>query len=278
MMKREGPDPLTAAASSRQQAMPGPQDELIKPLSGHSGSEVLLMRNDARGYFVRKIGDVARNVERYDALRHLVDVPKVYRHDADADLLDMQYIHGLDMVSYLLYEDLEPLLGFLTETLRRLQQSGKVANYRSVYEKKLQNIDFSAFGFPREALMERLPMQLVQSHYHGDFTLENIIFSKTDGKFYLIDPLTSDYDSVAFDLGKLQQDLRCGWFIRNKNVLLKSKLTRLYQGLADSFDLHRNDGQDNDHLLIAMLLRVYPYCKTSSDRDFIIRNVRKLWK
>lgn len=277
-MKNHVSDPLQDPAPARDGAAAGSHDELIKPLSGHSGSEVMLMRNPARGYFVRKIGDVTRNVERYKALRHQVDVPQIYLHDEAADLLDMQYIHGLDMVSYLLYEDLEPLLAFLVATLRRLQEPGTTVDYRTVYEKKLRPIDFSNFGFSREALLERLPMQLVQSNYHGDFTLENIIFSKADGKFYLIDPLTSEYDSVAFDLGKLQQDLRCGWFIRNKNVLLKSKLTTLYHGLADSFDLHRNGGQDNDHLLIAMLLRVFPYCKTSSDRDFIIRNVRKLWK
>jgi Phosphotransferase enzyme family len=239
---------------------------------------VLLMRNEAHGYFVRKIGNVLRNVERYEALAGVTAVPKIYRHDPAGDVLDMQYVHGLDMVSYLLYESVDGLIGFLVETLGKLARAGVSANYASVYERKLEGMDLSPFGFTFTQLMAQIPARLPRTLYHGDFTLENIIYSEAEGRFYLIDPLTSVYDSYAFDLGKLQQDLRCGWFIRDSNVMLGSKLRKIFNALSDEFGLAKDGGQENDMLLITMLLRVYPYCKTGSDRDFIIRNVRKLWR
>jgi hypothetical protein len=253
-------------------------DRLVKELKGHSGSKVLLMQNDSGGHFVRKIGNVERNVERYKALAGITNVPTLYKHDLENDVLDMQYIHGLDMMSYLLYEGIDPLISFLVGTIKQMSQKGSLVDYREVYAQKLEEIDFAPFGFSKSEFMGRAPVELPQSIYHGDFTLENVLFSEVENKFYLIDPLTSEYDSYAFDLGKLQQDIRCGWFIRDRGVMLGSKLRKIYNALSEEFDLMKDQSRDNDMLVIAMLLRVYPYCATRTDREFIVKNVRKLWK
>lgn len=253
-------------------------ERLVKELKGHSGSKVLLMQNDSGGHFVRKIGNVMRNAERYGALSAITNVPSIYRHDRENDVLDMQYIHGLDMMSYLLYEGVDPLIHFLVDTVKQMGRDASAANYKDVYDEKLDEIDFSVFGFTKSEFMRRAPCQLPQSIYHGDFTLENVLFSEIENRFYLIDPLTSEYDSYAFDLGKLQQDLRCGWFIRDRGVMLGSKLRKIYNALSDEFDLLKSHGSENDMLVIAMLFRVYPYCTTRSDREFIVKNVRLLWK
>jgi 5-methylthioribose kinase len=123
--------------------------------------------------------------------------------------------------------------------------------------------------FTKEQLIDRLPKKLPQSTYHGDMTLENVIY--TNPGFCFIDPLTSDYDSYIFDIAKLRQDLECKWFIRKSNVKIDTKLQRIQDKLRkcypDAFD---------DSLLILMLLRVYPYCD-DTDKQFIVNEANRLW-
>ena len=57
--------------------------------------------------------------------------------------------------------------------------------------------------FTANELYAKLPKTLPSSEYHGDFTLENILYSLKDD-FVLIDPLTTEYDSYVFDLAKLR--------------------------------------------------------------------------
>jgi len=50
----------------------------LKELKGHSASHVSLMQDDDK-IFVRKTGDIARNLERYDVLsNHNLNLPKIY--------------------------------------------------------------------------------------------------------------------------------------------------------------------------------------------------------
>jgi hypothetical protein len=93
-----------------------------------------------------------------------------------------------------------------------------------------------------------------------------------DGKFYLIDPLTTDYDGWAFDLAKLMQDLVCGWFIRDKDVMLHGKLWAIRSAIVNKYPIAADT-----NLLILMLLRVLPYAKTIDDQGFLIEEIVKLW-
>lgn len=253
-------------------------EHAVKELRGYSGSKIFLMEDESRGHFVRKIGNVMRNAERYAALAAITNVPAIYRHDADNDVLDMEYIHGLDMKAYLLYEGVDPLIKFLRDIFGKMSQKGTLLDYNKVFELKLGEVDLAPFGFTKNDFMERAPRQFHQSLYHGDLTLENILFSEINNAFYLIDPLTSEYDSYVFDLAKLQQDIRCGWFVRDSGLMLGSKLRRIYNALSEEFGFLKNEGGENDMLLILMLLRVYLYCQTKADRDFIVTQVRRLWK
>ena len=108
--------------------------------------------------------------------------------------------------------------------------------------------------------------------YHGDLTLENIMHS--DAGFYMIDPVTSEYDSYIFDIAKMRQDLECKWFVRKEHLKLDVKLEYIQNKILDEFPL-----ANNDYLLILMLLRVWNYTipKTKEQR-FILENIIKLWK
>ena len=101
-----------------------------------------------------------------------------------------------------------------------------------------------------------MPKVLPRSVYHGDMTLENIIYNTNTGKFVLIDPVTTEYDSYIFDIAKMRQDLQCGWFIRNNHIMIDVKLKHIQQQLFIKYP-----ESNNDYLLILMLLRVYCYAK-----------------
>lgn len=248
------------------------QFKVVKKLSGFSGSEVYLMTN-SDGHFIRKIKNVDRNYER---MNHLYNknypVPKVYYKMGNT--LDQQYIAGLDMKTYLETNGTEQLTHFLIDTLTKFGRNNIDFDYTKVYNRKLDEVDFSLLPFDKEMLIEKLPKLLPRSFdYHGDMTLENILHGNND-KFYMIDPMESDYDSYVFDIAKMRQDLTCKWFLRNTKSMIDVKLRNIEEKLLSSFP-RAND----DNLLILMLLRVYRYAKVDSpEHIFILKEINKLWK
>jgi hypothetical protein len=91
------------------------------------------------------------------------------------------------------------------------------------------------------------------------------------GEFVLIDPIQTEYSSYVFDLAKLRQDLTCGWFIRNDDVYIESKLKKI------SAELSSYKHFDDDYILILMLMRVLPYAN-ESDTKFLLKEIMRLWK
>jgi tRNA A-37 threonylcarbamoyl transferase component Bud32 len=222
--------------------------------------------------FVRKVGNVDRNFERLNVLGVKgYPVPKIYKY-VTGEKLDMEYIHGLDMVNYLLHGKTFQLQKFIFDLLERLEDTtfcGK--DYTQIYQQKLDWLP-KHFLFKKEELIKRLPKVLPQSLYHGDLTLENIIY--TDSGFHLIDPVTIEYDSFIFDIAKLRQDLVCGWFIRNIDVRLETKLQIIDNDLIKAYP----EACDNS-LLILMLLRVLKHCETGdTNYHFLMKEIERLWK
>ena len=246
-------------------------EKFIKEFKGHSGSTVQLYKNKT-GIFVRKTDNVERNYERLSALVGYVDVPKILAYDGT--VLDMEYIHGQDMKSYLTYNTPDKLLEFLHQTITVFSTTNEIKDYTETYYNMLSWITESeGFPFTKEELINKLPKLLPKSMYHGDMTLENIMYSMTD-RFYLIDAVTVSYDSWVFDIAKLRQDLVCKWFLRNDNLYLDSKLEFMNKEIEETY----KDGCD-DNLLILMLLRVYRHCTIDSvEYNFIMREIQKLWK
>ncbi len=247
--------------------------ELIKEMSGHSGSKIFLMKDDKKT-FIRKVYNIDRNYERQQCLYNLnLTVPKIY--NKTKNVLDMEYINGLDMKTYLTLYGINDFIKFITELINLFSSKCIIKDYTDVYNIKLDWMrDNKELPFTKEELIARLPKELPSSTYHGDLTLENIIYSSTN-KFYLIDCLQSEYDSWVFDVCKLRQDLKCNWFMRNNisNNLLH------YTKIIDNTLIQKYNHLNDDNLLILMLLRVYPYTKVDShDRFFILNEVKKLWK
>jgi len=227
---------------------------------------------DSNKLFVRKVGKVARNVERMTALRDRgYPVPHIYRY---SDItMDMEYIHGLDMKSYLKSHQPDNLLKFLIELIDQLMYHPTTKDYTSIYKSKLEEVDFSLLPFTRDELLAKLPAHYAQSEYVGDLTLENIIYTEQNG-FYLIDCATIEYDSYIFDIAKLRQDLDLRWFTRNTDIVLDVKTNYISQQL-----LERYPEANNDYILILQLLRVYRHAKPGSfEHDFLLKGIQRLWK
>jgi len=243
----------------------------IKELKGFSGSKVYLMKND-KGLFIRKMDNTDRNYIKLNELSKDFNVPKIYSYNNN--ILDMQYIHGLDMKSYLSVRDTRRLTDFLIRILKYFSQNSQMRDYTETYVDRLKYIKLSGdIEFTKEELLEKLPKRLPQSNYFGDLTLENIIYGE-DGEFYLIDGMTSEYDSYIFDIAKLRQDLECKWFLRNTKLLLDVKVEAIQDKILETFEL-----ANNNYILILMLLRVYRYTKSDSlEEQFLIREMNRLWK
>lgn len=239
---------------------------------GYSNSEVMIMEED--GYiFVRKSGDIQRNLERYDCLAHLgLRTPLIY--EITGQYYDMEYIKNFDIIKYLSTHSASELGNFLVNTIDKLSENCIEADYSKVYFDKLNGFNFGAYNLPFTAdeLISRLPKFLPMSEYHGDMTLQNILYDAEAKNFVLIDPLTTEYSSYVFDLAKLRQDITCKWFIRNEKVFFDPKLQVLDKMLS------KYEHYNNDYLLILMLLRVLPYAKTVEDETFLRDKILLLWK
>ena len=126
--------------------------------------------------------------------------------------------------------------------------------------------------FTRKELVDRLPKLLPRSEYHGDMTLENIL--SVNGKFYLIDPVTIEYDSYVFDIAKMRQDLDCKWFLRGNELKIDTKLQNISDNLKEKYPIAFDDS-----LLILMLLRVLAHAKANSKEYVFLREcIERLWK
>lgn len=235
-------------------------------------SVVELMQNDDC-VFVRKTGDVSRNIERFDALSRLnISLPKII--EIYGDSYDMEYVQHQDIKTYLLSHSANDLIQFITNFIEILSNETFEKDYSEIYKNKLSKFPWAEYNLPFDfdKLFEVLPKRLPASEYHGDLTLENILYKITNNSFILIDPLTTEYDSYVFDLAKLRQDLDCKWFIRNERYYFDSKLKTIKQ------ELSKHDHFNNDYLLILMLMRVLPYTKNEKDKLFLENEIRKLWK
>ena len=96
----------------------------IKELKGFSGSKIYLMRGD-KGLFIRKMDNTDRNYIKLKELSENFNVPKIY--SVGDNVLDMEYIHGLDMKSYLAVRNGNRLTDFIVDMLKNFSEENKIS-------------------------------------------------------------------------------------------------------------------------------------------------------
>ena len=106
------------------------------------------MRNNT-GLFIRKMDNVDRNYIKLNELSQHFNVPEVYTYDNN--ILDMEYIHGLDMKSYLAVRDTNRLTDFLIDILSKFSEDVHMTDYTDTYIDKLKYIKLpSEMNFTKE--------------------------------------------------------------------------------------------------------------------------------
>lgn len=245
--------------------------KLIKELRGYSGSKVYLMKSNNE-YFVRKQGNVSRNYERLCKL-YSIGLPVVKVLNYEKDTLDLEYIQGFDMETYLQNNNPILLAKFIIESLEQVKRTEQeLKDYTGTYNEKLNWIDTLNFSFSSSSLIAKLPKKIKKSEYFGDLTLENILFNKQKG-FIIIDPATIEYDSWIFDLAKLNQDITCKWFLRHSKSNLDHKLTLVKNSIENVY------GSFDSYLTIVMLIRIYRHAINDlKTRNFLDKQIKLLWK
>jgi len=244
---------------------------IIKEFCGHSGSKIYLMKNENR-MFVRKYDNIKRNLERYSCLSESgIVFPVIY--DQCESFYDMEYVGNMNMSLFISIHGIDRLHNFLLNFISKLVSFSVKKDYTEVFQRKLSLVDWSLFSFNEAQLLKKLPKIHGTSLYHGDLTLDNILYDNIYDRFVLIDPITSEYDSYVFDLCKLNQDIRCYWFHKNLENSIKNEIDCLYAGLCKKHPVI-----EDNYLTIAMLLRVLAYCKTDFEKKYLVEQVEILWK
>lgn len=243
-----------------------------KILKGFSGSQIFIC-SDGKKKFVRKQNNIHRNIKRINSLKNLINLPKIYK--ITKDYYDMQYINGVSIEQYLIENNVENLLNFILKTLEKLSKDKFfLKNYSETYLNFLDGINDDEMVFSKKNLFKKLPKELPKTQYHGDFTLENMIFKK---KFFVIDCSEGIFDSYIFDYSKLRQDIDVLWFLRksqNTNNIIFLKLNFMKKKLSKQLKYY-----NNKYLLILMLLRVYKYTKEKSfEKYFLLEKMNQIWK
>lgn len=204
-----------------------------------------------------------------------LNIPDYY--EVTPERVTMRYLDGLTIADYIEEDrDLDKLAEFCQTVITILENNSVTGNITAELQDKFQSLDQlvpkDQLKFKLHELYDRLPKELPCEVYHGDLTLENIIY--WNDEFYLIDANYSTLNSSAFDCAKLRQDSECGWFVRNsiQTLAFNDRLKYINQQIKTI-----NSYTQDDNLLIFMLLRVIPYCKTDQDRAWLIRHINKLW-
>jgi hypothetical protein len=247
-------------------------ETLLHCFTGFSGSNVALYQTTF-GKLVRKTKFIERNYEKLVELASKgYTVPKIL--SKQDDILEMEYVEGVDMKTFLMYYDITLLTLFLSELIDKFKIDSLDKDYSDVYAKNLTFVDNdNQLPFNSHELFDRLPKLLPSSTCHGDLTLENLIYSN-DNRFVLIDVSLGDYDSWVFDLAKLRQDLDAKWFLRNTDVDLSAHLAAIKSILHKKFPI-----AFDDNLYILMLLRVYRHCTPQTpEYNLILSEIQRLWK
>lgn len=255
----------------------------LKHFNGHSGCVVKLIQYPDGKYAVQKYGSnkLKDAAALQNHLKHLgFNTPEVY--EVSSNSYTMEFIDGVDMYTYIEYasvEEIDNLIYFLKDSIRIFAENSVDSfDFHELMESKLRTLFNAVYNddptpLLASDLLERLPKVLPYGPIHGDFTLENILYKK--GKFYLIDPNPTEFNSWVFDAAKLRQDLDGHWFLRNKKNVVNHKIVceKISKSMKEEYG-----EMTNQALYSFMLLRVRAYCVEKETKALINRELQNVWQ
>jgi len=243
---------------------------LIKEFSGNSGARINLIYNSKLCRYEVVKDNFNKSIESAKILNSLpFHTPEIY--EVTQDKIVMEYIDGITIKTYLstaTHTDIDRLKAFLCQYIDQCLNNSQEYDFTDEISQKVLSlkpyIDLSN-------LFKNTNLVFPRSLIHGDFTLENIIFSNNN--FYFIDGNPTNLNSIVFDFNKLRQDIEFSWFIRNIEVQTSYKMDcgyLLHQLKKKYPSLYNND------ITILMLSRILPYCRTLKNKNTVLESIIKL--
>lgn len=263
---------------------------LIRKLTGHSGCNLNLYKNEECIFLRKDAGSVSYNKrlkKQYAKQKNFslkgVFTPQVLSHGFTENGLfyfDMEYINGVSLAEYMKeirIKEIVELVSLLFKSLsvKTAKQSNtahqvftaKIYNLQETLNTQSQTVS-NAFSILNHFDFSQIPL----SECCGDLTLENIIISSKG--IYVIDLLDSFYNSWMIDIAKLFQDIDLGWSYRytNKDFGLNLRLATAKQAILDNILALKNGKKqlrEIYHILLLNILRIYPYAQDKTTFDFL---------
>lgn len=278
-------------------------------LKGHSGALLSIEANGGH-YFVRKqAADPARSnrlraqaAKQDAAFRAGIPCPRVLGSGESQGCFhfDMEYLPSISVAQAQIDSmplDRKVLFDFIEMNLGQLAETAQGTIPEMQFLAKINQIDERCQA--SNVLSDLLPAisRVISTlrHYdwsgipastcHGDFTLENILYSKERG-FFIIDFDDVDLSSFYLDAAKLFQDLWGHWCLRDLAVgesrrvaLLNAmiSLDGLRVGLLKRLSARWPGLPERmRQMVILHLVRVLPYCERESTAVFVLMRINQM--
>ena len=264
--------------------------ELIQTLSGHSGCNLNLYKDNEKIFLRKDAGSISYNrrlkkqfIKQKNFNLEKIKTPKIFEYgfnESGIFYFDMEYINGMTLSEYMKQIKIKEIVDLVTLLFEALPitKSLSCPHAQRIFQKKIADlISKPNIGNPiiKQSLnilknydFSNVPL----SPCCGDLTLENIIIN-IGGGVYVIDLLDSFYNSWMIDVAKLLQDIELGWSYRKqiRDFGINLRLATAKQALFDNI-LALDSGQTYlitiYHVLLLNILRIYPYTKDKLTLDF----------
>jgi hypothetical protein len=274
-------------------------------IKGHSGCDIDIIEIDGNLYVKKSTNDpkylkrlyLQGNKQKNDiALCGSIVNPQIYelvQNDKEAYIL-MDYVYAKNFIDYFENASPEDINHFIDTFIKYINKELESCEIKSVDKKvfidkfnsvkkncennKLTNdnkkvkliLDACEAKFNQLTDNINLPCNIC----HGDLTFSNILF--TSNKYYFIDYLDSFIETPIQDIVKLRQDTKYFWstmmYSKRYDIVRLNMIFSYIDNKINNYFSEYNEyyAQHYETLQIMNILRILPYVKKESVRDFVL--------
>ena len=274
-------------------------------IKGHSGCDIDIIEIDGNLYVKKSTNDpkylkrlyLQGNKQMNDiALCGSIVNPQIYelvQNDKEAYIL-MDYIYAKNFIDYFENASPEDINHFIDTFIKYINKELESCEIKSVDKKVFidkfnsvkKNCDNNKLTNDNkkvklildacEAKFNQLPenINLPCNICHGDLTFSNILF--TSNKYYFIDYLDSFIETPIQDIVKLRQDTKYFWYTKmyskRYDIVRLNMIFAYIDNKINNYFSEYNEyyAQYYETLQIMNILRILPYVKKESVRDFVL--------
>lgn len=274
-------------------------------IKGHSGCDIDIIEIDGNLYVKKSTNDpkylkrlyLQGNKQKNDiALCESIVNPKIHelvQNDKEAYIL-MDYVYAKNFIDYFENASPEDINHFIDTFIKYINKELESCEIKSVDKKVFidkfnsvkKNCDNNKLTNDNkkvklildacEAKFNQLPdnINLPCNICHGDLTFSNILF--TSNKYYFIDYLDSFIETPIQDIVKLRQDTKYFWstmmYSKRYDIVRLNMIFAYIDNKINNYFSEYNEyyAQYYEILQIMNILRILPYVKKESVRDFVL--------